>query len=65
MEICPMYTYSQLIRNVSNKLFWLNAHPLAVKVVLITLPFILALGAALLTQNTAYACPLDSGTCGE
>ncbi len=60
-----MYAYSQLQWNVSNKLLWLTAHPLAVKVVLTVLPFALALGVALLTANAAYACPADGGcTCG-
>jgi len=64
-EICPMYAYSQLQWNVSNKLLWLTAHPWAVKVVLTVLPFALALGVALLTANAAYACPADGGgTCG-
>ena len=60
-----MYAYSQLKWNVSNKLLWLIAQPWAIKVVLIVLPFALAIGVALLTANAAYACPADSGTCGQ
>ncbi len=61
-----MYAYSQLKWNVSNKLLWLATHPWAVKIVLVGLPLAIALGAALLTANAAYACPADSsGTCGN
>jgi hypothetical protein len=60
-----MYAYSQLKWNVSNKLFWLTVHPWAVKIALVILPLVIALGASLLTANAAYACPADSsGTCG-
>jgi hypothetical protein len=61
-----MYAYSQLKWNVSNKLLWLAAHPWAVKIVLVALPLVIALGTALLTANAAYACPAEQGsTCGN
>lgn len=61
-----MVAYSQLKWNVSNKLLWLATHPWAVKIVLVALPLAIALGAALLTANTAYACPIEQGgTCGN
>lgn len=56
-----MNTYSQF---VSKNFIQFAANPMAIRFGFILLPFVFALGAALLTANAAYACPVDSCTVG-
>ena len=55
-----MNTYSQI---VSKNFVQFAANPLAIRFGFLLLPFVLALGAALLTANSVHACPTDSGGC--
>jgi hypothetical protein len=43
---------------------WINENPTATRVAMFVLPVALALGLALLTGNTAYACPAASSGSG-
>jgi hypothetical protein len=52
-----MNAYSRL----STAALWLADHPLVVRIALIALPMVLALGAALLTHSPVYADPTGSG----
>jgi hypothetical protein len=62
-----MKAYTQLNYNLSQAAVWMTEHPTAVRVALIVLPILLALGMALFTYDTSFACPLggSGGTAGS
>ena len=57
---------TRLSNSVASFGLWLAQNPSVVRTALVALPLLLALGAALLTSGSVYACPAGSGgSCGE
>ena len=61
-----MKPYAQLTSTFSSASLWLAEHPGVVRVALIAMPILVALGAAMLAHTPVYACPVggSGGTCG-
>jgi len=58
-----MFYSTQLNAQTIRLAVWLNQHPAAVKVAMVALPIALALAAALLMHDLAYACPVAGQGC--